>query len=272
VSENYGQLPDFDNPPVIEVVCGVQFDPVEAFHATTFGAFWQLVRDEYPAVEDKPPLPTMFEGPGLSPASIRAEIIEGPVFPRVFLVHKSPNWLIQLQKDRLLHNWRKIHDDDEYPRYPNVVRRFLSAWEQFGRFWVEAQMGDLRINQLEITYINHIAFGDGWSDLREIGRVFRDVQWANGSRFLPKPESIGLAMTFSLPDGVGRLHVSVKQGIRHRDGSAVLLCELTARGMPCTADGDAISAWFDIGRRWIVEGFTDLTADHMHRQWGLKPR
>ena len=131
-------------------------------------------------------------------------------------------------------------------------------------------MGELRVNQLEITYINHIPFGDGWAGLAEIGRVFRDMEWKNGLRFLPKPESIGWYMSFLLPEGFGRLHVSVKQGIRQRDNNPVLLCELTARGMPHASDLRAITAWFDLGREWIVQGFKDLTSKHMHSHWGLR--
>jgi len=272
VSETHGQLPDFDNPPVIEVVCGVQFDEVEPYHATTFGSFWQLVRDEYPKVEDKAPLPTVFERPALVPQTIRAEIADSPPFPRVFLVGKPPNWLIQLQRNRFLHNWRKVNDDDAYPRYPAVFQRFEAAWQLFTSFWAEAEMGELRVNQLEITYINHIAVGDGWRDLGEIGHVFRDIEWKDGSRFLPRPESMGFGMTFLLPEKQGRLNVSVKQGLRQRDRAAVLVCELTARGMPSTTGIADLKTWFDMGREWIVKGFTDLTADRAHRHWGMKAR
>ena len=28
--------------------------------------------------------------------------------------------------------------------------------------------------------------------------------------------------------------------------------------------------WLDLGRKWIVQGFTDFTTDEMHREWGLE--
>lgn len=263
------EFPDFENPPVIEVVCGVQFDEAASYHATTFGNFWQRVRHDYPTVEDKPPLASVFERSKLVPQALKAEITEGPIFPRVFLVHRNPNWLIQLQRDRFLHNWRKIEENDPYPRYPTVFAQFRHAWEQFEEFWVESEMGELNINQLEVTYINHIPFGEGWADLSEIGRVFRDLQWQGDLRFLPKPESLGWHMSFLLPEGFGRLHVSVKQGVRQRDNNQVLLCELTARGMPHASDSRALAAWFGMGREWIVRGFKDLTGACMHDHWGL---
>lgn len=34
------ELPHFEAPPVAEVVCGIQFDPLLKFQSPHFGAFW----------------------------------------------------------------------------------------------------------------------------------------------------------------------------------------------------------------------------------------
>jgi hypothetical protein len=45
-------LPDFTNPPVTEVVLGVQFNSIERFLAPHVGLFWQRLVPEFPDVEE----------------------------------------------------------------------------------------------------------------------------------------------------------------------------------------------------------------------------
>ena len=266
-------LPDYERPPVIEVVCGIQFEPMENFQATTFGLFWQTIRDEYVKTQEMAPLPQVIEQfpAAAKPSQPQVEIIGTPPLPRVFFVHKIPSWLIQLQRDRFLHNWRKEKDEDIYPRYPVVFDKFWKAWEKFSKFCKDENLGEPTVNQLEITYINHIPIGHGWKTLGDLEKVFPDVGWRCAERFLPSPESIGLRLSFILPDSQGRLHVSLKHAIRVADSQPVLLCDLTARGMPPSNDTSAIRAWFDLGREWIVRGFADLADEkNQKEQWGRK--
>jgi uncharacterized protein (TIGR04255 family) len=272
---NSGEIPfpDYERPPVIEVVCGIQFEPIPNFHATTFGLFWQTIRDEYIQAQEMPPLPKVIEQfpPVANISQPRLEILGTPPLPRIFFVNKIPSWLIQLQRDRFLHNWRKEKDQDVYPRYPVVLDKFWKAWEKFSKFCEDENLGEPSVNQLEITYINHIPVDQGWKTLGDLGKVFPDVSWRCEERFLPFPESIGLRLSFILPESQGRLHVSLKHAIRVADSQPVLLCELTARGMSASKNSSAIRAWFDLGREWIVRGFADLIDKKIQKeQWGRK--
>jgi uncharacterized protein (TIGR04255 family) len=266
-------FPDYERPPVIEVVCGIQFDPMPTFHATTFGLFWQTIRDEYIQVQEMPPLPRVIEQfpPVPKKSQPQLEILDMSPLPRIFFVNKMPSWLIQLQRDRFLHNWRKEKDEDIYPRYPVIFDKFWKAWLKFCEFCKDENLGEPIVNQLEITYINHIPIGDGWKTLADLGKVFPDVGWRCQERFLPIPESISLALPFILPESQGRLHVSLKHAIRVADNQPVLLCELTARGISANKDSSAIRAWFNLGRKWIVLGFADLIDKKIQKdQWGRK--
>ena len=49
-------LPSYKVPPVIEVVCGINFKSIEQFKAPHFGLFWQKVRDEFPTLKHATPL------------------------------------------------------------------------------------------------------------------------------------------------------------------------------------------------------------------------
>lgn len=266
-------LPDYERPPVIEVVCGIQFKPLANFQATAFGLFWQTIRDEYIQAQDMPPLPQIIEqfGPVIKAGQPQVEILDAPLLPRMFFLHKTPSWLIQLQSDRFLHNWRKEKDDDVYPRYPVVFDKFWKAWERFIKFCIDENLQEPSVNQLEITYINHIPVDQGWKTLADLGKVFPDVGWRCGDRFLPPPEAINLRLFFTLPESQGRLHVSLKHAVRVADNQHVLLCELTVRGMPNSNDTPAIKAWFDLGREWIVRGFADLVDEKTQKeQWGRR--
>ncbi len=260
-------LPSYERPPVIEVVCGMQYAPIERFQATAYGLLWQRLREEYPDVEQKPPLAQMSERFGEEITDERRiELSNVPPLPRLFFVHKTPNWLLQVQADRFLHNWRKSKDSDVYPRFPEVFGKFWSAWETFLEFCNGEGLGDPQVNQLEVTYINHIIQDDGWSGLGTIGEVFPDLYWREKHSFLPSPESIAWKASFTLPEDAGRLHVSLRHALRRDDNKPVLLCELTARGMPEARDAEAIREWFKVGREWIVRGFADLTSEHVQEK------
>lgn len=266
------RLPDYEVPPVIEVVCGVQFAPLAGFQATSFGLLWERFRAEYPTCEQQPPLgPVIERFGGMSEDEARVEISNTLPLPRMFFLHRDPCWLLQVQPDRFLHNWRKQKEPDAYPRFPKVFERFWSAWERFLEFCRDEKIGTPSVNQLEVTYINHIVEGDGWSGLESIGSVFPDISWRTERSFLPSPESVAWKGSFQLPDQLGRLHVSIRHAIKRIDSKPVLLCDLTVRGCPRTVDDAALKAWFLLGREWIVRGFADMTsAEVQAKVWKRK--
>jgi uncharacterized protein (TIGR04255 family) len=265
-------LPDYDLPPVIEVVCGLQFAPLEDFQATAFGLLWQRFKADYPTCEQQAPLAQVIErfgAPIIEESPV--ELATMPLLPRMFFVHRDPCWLVQVQPDRFLHNWRKHQDTDVYPHFPEVYKRFWAAWEQFRGFCREEPISSPEVNQLELTYINHIVQGEGWDGMATIGQVFPDLAWRTTRSFLPTPESVVWKTSFTLPDASGRLHASVRHALRRRDDVPVLLCELTARGCPSSLDDDAIREWFHMGREWIVRGFADLTHERIQNDvWRRK--
>ena len=49
-------LPDFDNPPLIEVALSVQFDPLEQLRTPQIGLLWAEFRDRFPVTQEHVPL------------------------------------------------------------------------------------------------------------------------------------------------------------------------------------------------------------------------
>jgi len=205
-----GLLPSFGKPPVIEVVCGVQFEPVEGLLAPHLGSFWDQIRSEFPRCREVPPLIRRVEGaPG--GAEVAVEWGEVPPLPRLWFIHERDNALLQIQRDMFLYNWRKVTEDDEYPRYPQVREKFADHWRLFCDFVGQRELGEITPRQYEMTYVNHIRRGQGWDRIQDLGGVIPDCAWRHvPGRFLPGPESISWRSSFAMPDAQGHLHVVVR--------------------------------------------------------------
>lgn len=260
-------LPDYGKPPVIEVVCGISFKSLERLLAPYFGLLWEKFKPDYSNCQEVAPLFLQVEGFGPA-AQPEAQLLEVPPLPRIWFIDEKGNKLIQIQRDRFLHNWKKVEPTDEYPRYPTVSKTFRERLAEFQAFLTENGLGVIEPVQYELTYINHIPKGDGWETLRDIGSVFPDFSLdIRRERFIPEPEAINLKTTFQLPAQSGRLHVSIRSANRLSDGRPLLLLELTVRGIGKDRSFDAMWPWFDTARKWIVQSFADLTSDRLQRDF-----
>jgi len=261
-------LPDYENPPLIEVVCGVLFRPIKGLLAPHLGLLWQKYSPPYSGCQEVAPLAPLreqLEGEGAKPAEL--EFGEVPPLPRVWFVHEKGRGVIQVQRDRFLHNWRKLDPADEYPRYHNVIGLFRGHLETLEGFLAEKGLGEISPLQYEMTYINLIPVGEGWTSLADIGAVLPDLSWrSNADRFLPSFEGCGYHAGFLLPNRAGRLHVVLRTGRAKQDGRPVLQLELTTRGMGADTSRAVMWNWFDLAHEWIVRGFTDLTGGGFQQQ------
>lgn len=264
-------LPEYDTPPVVEVVFGVQFKDLKELKSPHMGAFWEKIgRADFPECEEMSPLVHVvetYDQPVSKSSTVTIEKLDLPPLPRLFFITKEKNNLIQLQRDRFLQNWRKLQEGTEYPRYKQLFPQFLKAWQLFNDFVEELNIGQLEPDQYELTYINHIRKGDGWTDLSDIERVFPEFQCKVGDRFLVEPEQVAWRRIYRLPKDMGRLRVSMQQATVVETKSPVLALNLTARGFAKSG----LSAWFDMAHEWIVKGFTDLTGPDIQKSvWKRK--
>lgn len=258
-------LPYYDNPPVTEVVFGLLFKPLQKFLVPHVGVLWERFRKDFPSCSEVAPLLPVIER--LDGSSGQEFEIEVPSMPRIWFSTENGDWLVQVQRDRFHFNWRKAAPDAKYPRYKVVVQEFAKHLETFRAFLQENSFGNVDPIQYELTYVNTILAGEGWDGgLSSINTVLPDFDWRSGKKKLLAPEGINWKTAFRMEDGLGRLHVTVRNGKRPTDLRDLILVELTARGMPVEKSANAMWKWFDNGRRWIVEGFTDLTNPSLHDQ------
>lgn len=260
------ELANFGSPPVVETVLSVQFEKLIALQAVHLGLFWRKMKDRFPKTEQRPALAPIIERfpEPVSRGHVQFEVLDAE---RVWLLNDAGIEMIQVQRDRFIKNWRKVGEEDQYPRYEPVIKpAFERDLREFQEFLAEENLGVLKVNQCEVTYVNHIVSGEGWHDFGEIDRIF--TFWKGTPTPAPgRAEDFGVHVRFQIPDAnenpIGRLHVEVQPALRAIDNRPMYVMNLTARGQY----GAGIE-FFDIGRRWIVKSFEQLTTESMHQIWG----
>ena len=265
------QLIEYGLPPVTEVVCGVMFASLSKLLAPHLGLLWERYKPNYSECQEVPPIVGQIENPErLSKGSM--DVFDVFTTPRVWFMEPNGNRLVQIQRDRFHHNWRKINTEDEYPRHELVLQLFNERFETFRNFLSEYNLGELQLSQYEMTYVNHILPGSNWNSLADISRVFPDFSWQNRSdRPSGVPKTIHWQTVFALPKEAGQLHVTIRSGA-HPDGNQpILLFELTARSTRNAATIEDMISWFEMAHNQIVGTFADLVDIEFQRvSWGRK--
>jgi hypothetical protein len=265
-------LPDFGDPPVVETVLSLQFEPVSRLTTAHVGVLWLRFREQLPLIEEHAPLPPVFEKfEPPSPAQVEVTIEEKPPVPRVWFLNESKSELIQVQADRFIHNWRRMQGLNPYPHYEAIRDKFRGEVATLEEFLRDERLGALTVNQCEVTYVNHIEPAGVWERHGQLEKVLRNWARLPVSAFLPEAEDGVVRLRFLIPgEGgkpSGRFHVALQPAWKKADNSPILSLNLTARGAPLGQGIEGAFAFFDLGRRWIVKGFTDLTTPDMHRAW-----
>jgi uncharacterized protein (TIGR04255 family) len=267
-SEN---LPEYSNPPVNEVVCGVHFERLSKLLNPYLGVLWEKYKPEYSKCREVAPLMPVIETFDETPKPV-AQYVDVPPLPRTWFIHADDYGIIQVQRDRFLHNWRETRPEDAYPRYHRVIEMFREHLSTFRVFLEENDLGKIKPLQYELTYINHVMQGEGWNTISDLGEVFPNHNWQDRENgFLPLPDNINWQTSFVMPNRAGRLHTRIQNAVRLKDKHPLLRFELTARGIGEYSTLDMMWNWFDLAHEWIVLGFAELTDIQVQQNiWGRR--
>ena len=261
-------LPSFKKPPVVEVAIAVQFEDIPGLTGPCMGLLWDRYRESFPKLEVHPALDPHVERSSPAPGKGLKIKLETVPATRVWFIGSNNAHLIQVQQDRFVFNWRRMEDED-YPRHEQVRASFDENFGIFKAFLADERLGKPRLNQWELTYVNHIPAGDGWHRHGELGAVVPMLSSSGKGAFLPEPEDIALRVRYRMPDregGVSRLFVVANPGF-NSSGMPVLGLTLTARGGLGQGGASSLGSRLDTGREWIVRGFAEVTSRTMHRHW-----
>jgi uncharacterized protein (TIGR04255 family) len=271
----HDELVTFDRPPLDEVVMGVQFDREVSDDAFALADYWPKIRESFPKLEKQPPLPKAVEDftPTPSVGGPQIELLTSPPSPRYWFISDDETRLVQVQSDRLLFNWRKREQGQEYPRYRQLRDEFNQQLEIFMSCLREDVRNQLGPVWCEVSYINHFEAvpesGHGHRPLSDFLRLVVPVDL----RHLPKPEDTQLQQRYVLrqDDGVpvGRFYLSSTPAYRASDTTPVHVVTLLVRLKEEPSTHDITSA-LGRGHEVLVESFEDMTTPAAHELWGLR--
>lgn len=264
-------LPDYDDPPVDEVVIGVQFPAIEGFSEPHMGLFWQRVREEFPTVESKARIEGAPED--LSPSALDPRpafvlsVEQASAGGRVWLISEPGDFLLQIQNTRFILNWRRRAGD--YPHFEELSERFWSLFTHFRQFLVDERLEVSAVEQLEVSYIN-------WVSDMPMSTFFRPSEAATiripGVEAVPE-EQLYRSRYLATDDRggrIGRFYVLCQPAVRVDEGSAPQ--HGSQLSVAFKAPGEALSddtlrALSEVGRNGIVRAFTELTTSAAHETW-----
>jgi uncharacterized protein (TIGR04255 family) len=150
-------LPDFTNPPIVEVALSVQFAPPPGYHEVYAREVWAIFEKSYPDLEEKPPLQPSFEvfgGPEMPRLQVNFGISSRPIRNRHWFLAQDKKELIQFQPDKFIHNWRKVsNENNEYPRFEYIVEKFADELTRLDRYFQDKGWGPIVPNQCEVVYL-----------------------------------------------------------------------------------------------------------------------
>jgi uncharacterized protein (TIGR04255 family) len=271
-------LPDFGAPPVTEVALGVQFNTLDRLLAPHLGVIWSEFKDQFPEAEQHPPLDPVFEtfaekGSRTPIPRLHLELLTTIPTPRVFFINQTKTELLQVQRDRFHHNWRKVGEGDAYPRFERMLETFEGGYRRLETVLARERLGAIEPNQCEVTYINQIPLPDGQSPFQAFERLFGSFTKALVLDDLRAPEDARFLLRYIIvgQDGApaGRLIITAEPAWK-LDGANIVQFALVARGKPQSSDLAGVRSFLQIGRRHIVRAFTELTSDEMHKVWERK--
>jgi len=269
-------LVDFDSPPVTEVVLGVQFNSLERFLSPHLGVVWTEFKQEFPIIEEHPSLPPAFETFGPPAAfmipAVNFQIMTRPDMLRVHFLNQQKTELLQVQRDRFLHNWRKVGSGDDYPRFERMIETFKTGFQKFISVIDREKLGPVAPNQCEVSYFNQILIPEGQTIWSQFNLTFPDRAGNATIDGLGAPEDARFALRYSiLTNGspVGRVTIVAEPALR-ADGTTIIQFTLAARGRPATPDVSGVLDFLKNGRVLLNRAFKQLTSAEMQKRWGKK--
>lgn len=266
---------DFEHPPVNEVAFSVQFASEVTDEVGILASFLPKLRErfpgQYPGLEKQPPVPPASETFGSGPfqQQIQLQLLQTPPALRYWLLSADKRFLVQIQPDRFMFNWRAQEPDDEYPHYDTLRPRFE---ELLGLFLEHVAERDPVIAWCELQYVNPIVVDNDGESHGQLAHILRFLVRDPERTVLPPVEDTQLQMRFRIKndDGepIGRLYLSAIPALRATDNRPAYLVTLLARGRP--ADGKSLESafeFFDRAHTLIVNAFKEVTTPEMRERW-----
>lgn len=254
-------LPDFSAPPVQEVVIGIHFNPIYGLHQAHIGSFWERIREDYPRVQDHETLPRQVTYPDMRPV---LDLTLSSTLPplRAWLLSEDSTALVQLQHDRIVHNWRNrgapyLHFEAHLTKFCQVYENLIKALDNF-------QLPEPQTTHIEVAYINSIEAPSLSTALPQFPRILLSQTRGVGPHTVQERMAIRFPV-FNDKGEIGSLNVEATPVIS--DPITSLRLAFVFHGRIQTNDLNRVVPLILRGREAIVEAFTELTSEELHQEW-----
>ncbi len=252
------KTPDFQDPPINEIACGIQFDLID-WDFLSEHQIYNEVKREFNTVEKHPPLAQAFDKLSKSATNTMNTL---PPFFRYYFLNDNKDKLIQLQNGRYLFNWRKTPDrKNVYPHFSVVYKEFFENWKKVSAI-LSKKNDKLKVNQFELTKVNHFFlddFGIDKGEFYEVMTIFKN------SNLLKKSDVVDTRFAMPIPELNGHISVTSKTANRNKDKKDIIVMELTVRGLN---EIENIENWFLVSNNKINEIFLESITDKAKVKWG----
>jgi len=215
------------NAPIVELALSILFEPIVSLNDVHLGPFWWENKASFPTVEPVQPIRSNTDsfafGTPFSSQNLTIELMGEPE-TRLMMSSADGDWLCQLQKDRMVINWRKINS--EYPRYNAVKSKLESMWSSWCNFVLKIAESAPVVTKWELIYVNKVIpakDNSGWEKVLP-GLFHAELKQPIGSRLVGRR----CQWVWDIESLNTRLVVDSAPAKQGSDDSIVL--SLTARG------------------------------------------
>lgn len=252
-------LPDYSAAPVVEVVVGLEFSPIPNFGIISLAALHDLWESRFPTVEEHEALPPT--RPMRAPGGFELQFGQGLPPARLWLISEGRDRLIQVQRDRLLFNWRKI-GSAQYPRHEVLLREFAQLFREF-RESSPVRGSDMKPLVTEWTYVNRLESGQLLDGEALSAWTTPDLPFASE----PLATSVHHVRRFHYQDRVGQIEFGAAPTEVGESQVALLTISAKCFHEPDATVQDAVdctsTAW-EVARATFHASITDSA----RRDWG----
>jgi hypothetical protein len=274
VGKGSDELPQFERPPVMEIVGAAQFVALPRFGLPEIVKVGHVL-DDYELRELQGQLPPVQEAEPGQPEPLQLpQISFGPPQQRALYYRADERFVAQLQRDRIAINERRIPaEGGEDPSSENVWPALQELSDHVKNTLVEdgADYGPSSVTFVELTYVNAIKPAKNvWQTHGELNRVLRIISTAAGERPWSKVERATVRFSFPLyADDTfrGRLHIAAEPGYTE-EGTPMLNLNLITRRL--VDQSESLEVAFHASHCEAVRAFTAVTTPKMHAHWGRK--
>jgi len=269
-SSFYGTVVKYKNPPVVETVLSVQFNPLANFGAGQLGSYWKELGTGWPYVADAPavdPVFERFESTTAWEAAAFGVKFTTQIDVRLQIRNTAKDRMIQVQNGRFIYNWLGAADGN-YPSYESVRPEFDEHWNNFRKFVVSNSDEDVvQPNQWEVIYVNRMPRGTVWRQLPDLQEVLTFLKQPPLSDSGLSFRSIGGEWQYEIPPRKGTFYL--KLGMEQKDSTPNVVMTLLARG-PIGEEVSSLDEGLELGHTTITKAFDRLTSNFAQKYWGIK--